>query len=255
MKEFKIYKITNTKNEKIYIGLTSEMLKTRFYKHKTRKNCRLLHEAMKKHGFENFKIELIVSSNDYQLMKNTEMEMIKKYNSIEPFGYNILIGRKSTENVKKAASKFWKEFYSSDQSLKTKENLKKTTAKWANNNKHIISFHSKRNWQENEKYRNICLQNLIKNRNSRKKSVTAIDAKTKKTMIFDSCFDFAKFVKLQPSTIQEHLNKKNKISFTKGYYIHYTEYNFDNFDFQQIKIRADKKKKYLGGPDGHKHNI
>lgn len=58
-----IYLITNTKTEKIYVGQTKrpllKRLKAHFYEAMANKTKMYLHHSIRKHGTENFKIELL----------------------------------------------------------------------------------------------------------------------------------------------------------------------------------------------------
>lgn len=94
-----IYKITNSINNKVYIGYTGDDINVRFRKHivtsyynknKNKKMTRL-NEAIVKYGEFNFKIEKIIDVGDD--WKDKEMYYIKIYNSqnIE-FGYNMTKG-------------------------------------------------------------------------------------------------------------------------------------------------------------------
>ena len=60
-----IYKITNKVNSKFYIGKTTksaeERFKRHFYNHKTQNTY--LYKSMRKHGFENFCIEILEETN------------------------------------------------------------------------------------------------------------------------------------------------------------------------------------------------
>ncbi len=88
-----IYKISNTINDKIYIGQTWQSLSTRFGQHKSpnSKDCSKLHRAFNKYGRENFSIELIVSIEDQLTADAYEKFWINVYNSVT-FGYNIKEG-------------------------------------------------------------------------------------------------------------------------------------------------------------------
>lgn len=92
-----VYKITNTKNSKIYIGYTGQTIEQRWRRH-----CRdafsgkydyKFVRAIKKYGPESFIIETleIVESKDAGLSR--ERELIKEYNSRE-LGYNTHEGGK-----------------------------------------------------------------------------------------------------------------------------------------------------------------
>lgn len=90
-----IYKITNIETGKCYIGETVQDYNRRWNKHinslNYREGCPLLKTAMKKHGIEKFKFEILIVCFDEDLVKY-EKEYIKRYNSIAPNGYNILTG-------------------------------------------------------------------------------------------------------------------------------------------------------------------
>ena len=83
-----IYKTTNLINNKIYIG---QKQATKFNKNYYGSG-KLLKQAIKKYGKENFKVEILEESNCEDL-DNLEIKYIKEYNSTNlEIGYNILIG-------------------------------------------------------------------------------------------------------------------------------------------------------------------
>jgi len=79
----KIYKIVNTVNEKIYIGSTVTALYRRMKDHRQQAKTRTskFYSAMRRHGVENFKIELI---KDYpcetlKQLEDKEFRVLSKY--------------------------------------------------------------------------------------------------------------------------------------------------------------------------------
>lgn len=89
-----IYKITNIKTSKIYIGLTSVSLRERWTNHKS--NCKnpdkytsALYCSMRKHGVENFSIEEIDRAETLEELNIKEKTYIKALNSLVPNGYNL----------------------------------------------------------------------------------------------------------------------------------------------------------------------
>jgi group I intron endonuclease len=112
-----IYKITNIKTRKCYIGETVQSdpeyrWKQHVNKINRNKGCPALREAIKKHGIDNFKFEVLIICFDEDRFKY-EIEYIKKFNSQVPNGYNILpggqvgesrLGIKHTEDAKKKMS-------------------------------------------------------------------------------------------------------------------------------------------------------
>lgn len=92
-----IYKITNLINNKVYIGKTKNSIDIRFKQHLYEidklKTKSLLHDAIKKYGVDNFKVEEIDSATCLQELNDKERFYINKYNSRNPkLGYNICIG-------------------------------------------------------------------------------------------------------------------------------------------------------------------
>ncbi len=96
--ELLVYKITNLITSKIYVGVTQKSLAQRWAQHKSqvtyvgksnRKICRFLHTSMKKHGIDNFTIEVIDTAKDLIELYKKETEYILKLNSLAPNGYNL----------------------------------------------------------------------------------------------------------------------------------------------------------------------
>ena len=89
-----IYKITNTKTGKIYIGKTTKSLNDRLQGHinsADKGNNFKLSRAIRKYGKENFIIEPIDVADTRNELNEKEIYYIKKYNSLED-GYNMTIG-------------------------------------------------------------------------------------------------------------------------------------------------------------------
>lgn len=92
-----VYKITNKINNKIYIGLTTCSLEYRWSRHLTESrntgNTKPLYKAIRKYGQDNFSIEILETTNDFQYLGELEREYIKKYESQNPqIGYNLSAG-------------------------------------------------------------------------------------------------------------------------------------------------------------------
>ncbi len=87
-----IYKITNKLNGKIYIGQSVNPYR-RFAAHcsraKTGEDNYPIHSAIKKYGKENFELEILEWTEDYN---EREKMLIKEYNSKVPNGYNLTDG-------------------------------------------------------------------------------------------------------------------------------------------------------------------
>jgi group I intron endonuclease len=97
---FRIYKITNDINSKVYVGQTSKTLQERFDRHYTEgkwKNTKKMPIvfAIQKYGKEHFKIELLeeLPLNYTQIqIDEKEKEWGLKLNCFSPNGYNLRLG-------------------------------------------------------------------------------------------------------------------------------------------------------------------
>lgn len=91
---YKIYLITNLNNGKGYVGLTKLSLRERFQIHcRPSSNCTILIKAIIKHGKENFKIELLETSESKEVAELIESIYICDLKT-EYFnnGYNLSSG-------------------------------------------------------------------------------------------------------------------------------------------------------------------
>lgn len=92
-----IYRITNTKTGKLYIGkTTSDDPITRWKGHitmfqKEKGGCPALRDAVRKYGLDAFRFEVLIICFDDDCDR-WEKEYIAKYNCMVPNGYNILEG-------------------------------------------------------------------------------------------------------------------------------------------------------------------
>ena len=124
---FYIYKYTNLINNKKYIGQTNNF-ERRIKEHKS---CSFnpksvnyddkIHQAIRKYGYENFKIEIIEVINNaenYDLVNERESFWIKQEQSLlTQCGYNVLEGGRN----------YWKSFLSKDQVQDIKNLIKNET--------------------------------------------------------------------------------------------------------------------------------
>lgn len=93
MKLYYLYKITNTINEKIYIGVTSqpEQRKKAHFFNRSQKFRSLIKNAIDKYGAENFNFE-VVCIGGLEYIYELENRAVGLYDTLSPNGYNILPG-------------------------------------------------------------------------------------------------------------------------------------------------------------------
>jgi group I intron endonuclease len=92
---FIVYKITNNFNKKIYIGQFSKKNKKfdTYWGSGT-----IITKAIKKHGRENFRKEIIEYCSSKEELNGRESFWIKELNSFRPNGYNIGTGGEGQDN-------------------------------------------------------------------------------------------------------------------------------------------------------------
>jgi len=81
-----IYKITNLKNDKIYIGQRQSSKNDAAYYG----SGKLIRLAIKKYGITAFKKEVIEYCNSPEQLNEQEIYWIRHYNSFPPIGYNLI---------------------------------------------------------------------------------------------------------------------------------------------------------------------
>lgn len=99
MTKFYLYKLTNIKNNKCYIGVSvnPERRKREHLKRVNRWGCKKLVHAIKKYGEDVFKFEALVCG-DKNYIYDLEVKAIKHYNSFNN-GYNSSLGGEGTDRI------------------------------------------------------------------------------------------------------------------------------------------------------------
>ena len=106
-----IYKITNTKNNKIYIGQTNRTVPIRWKQHKFRykDGTSPLYEDMKKYGIESFIVETLQEC-DPEDRFDLETSYILHYNCMVPNGYNAVLNQNNgSEEMYLMCKSLWEE--------------------------------------------------------------------------------------------------------------------------------------------------
>lgn len=88
-----VYKITNTINDRVYIGITSCSLQKRWREHKcaaNKESRKPLYRAMRAYGIDKFSIEQIYVASSEEDMRAAEIRYIAEYKShCNERGYNL----------------------------------------------------------------------------------------------------------------------------------------------------------------------
>ena len=85
-----VYVITNLINGKQYVGITNEP-ERRLTEHKCGRGSKLVFQAIKKYGFENFKVEFVFEGSEEQAAQ-METKLIKQLDTMAHKGYNLTEG-------------------------------------------------------------------------------------------------------------------------------------------------------------------
>jgi group I intron endonuclease len=104
-----IYKISNSVNDKVYYGQTKSTPPShRWNRHKysAKKSCNVpIHCAMRLHGIDKFKFEIVCSCDTLDELNKKEIELISTSNSFCPNGYNIMKGGDNFERTEEHRKK------------------------------------------------------------------------------------------------------------------------------------------------------
>lgn len=102
-----IYVLENKINHKKYVGQTiNDRAERRILRHKEhakKLDSLVIYRAIRKYGFENFKINTFKVAND--LLDYFEIELIKRLNTLVPNGYNIESGGSESKNMSEATKR------------------------------------------------------------------------------------------------------------------------------------------------------
>jgi len=123
-----IYKISNSINDKVYYGQTkSSPPSHRWNRHKysAKNHCKTpIHCAMRKHGIENFKFEIICSCDTLEELNEKEIEIIFNSNSFCPKGYNVMKGGDNFERTEEHKKKIGDSLRGKKKTAEHVENMK-----------------------------------------------------------------------------------------------------------------------------------
>ena len=99
-----IYKITNTINDKSYIGISIHPPeKSRVRDHLSGHGNRIISNAVKKYGRDAFTYEILEDNIFLELLPDLEISYIKHYQTVAPFGYNLTHGGEGTLGYRPSA--------------------------------------------------------------------------------------------------------------------------------------------------------
>lgn len=119
-----VYKITNTVNNKSYIGISiHEPEKNRIREHLAGRGNRIIAKAVKKYGKDVFTYEILEENVFEEFLPDLEVAYIANHNTVTPNGYNLDTGGggsgRPSENARKKMSEAKK-----GKKLSTKHRLK-----------------------------------------------------------------------------------------------------------------------------------
>jgi len=144
-----LYKIINTLNNNVYIGITRTSINRRWTSHVycARHNTKsILYDAMRSYGIENFIIETIKQFDNEQDLLQAEKNTIEYYRHLLGKTYNILDGGESYFPIKNKEA--WKT------KLKEKRQGRKPSLGMhhTEENKKLFGMYGKQRWDKYGRY-------------------------------------------------------------------------------------------------------
>jgi group I intron endonuclease len=152
-KNGRIYIIRNTKNDKVYVGSTTQSLSKRFCTHKgsinySQKINYPLYKAMREIGVEHFYIEIIemFPCDSKEELHSREGHWIRQFQSCnEEKGFNFLIAGRNIKQWREDNKEYDKKYYQDNQQRITEYNR----ARYASNKEAILAQHKE--YRDNNK--------------------------------------------------------------------------------------------------------
>lgn len=207
----RIYLITNLLNGKQYVGKTKYTLAHRFTQHCNNKYNTYIHNAIKKHGKDNFKIEQICTCAD-DCWRELEQFYIKKYHThYSEGGYNITWGGDDNPMDNEVIRKRHRAKMSTPERKRMdSEILKRYNA---------TELRKINDRKTSERQKGIYNENFQKWNNSRKQPVVMLNENGDELMRFESCADACRYIeekehrkipKCYTATFKRYADKFNK---------------------------------------------
>lgn len=168
MNKYLVYKVTNLKNLKSYIGITNNLIKRKrlhIFESTKRNSSFVFHKAIRKYGESNFNWMIIKNNLSFELAKKLEKFYIKKYNTFINYGYNMteggdgVFGYKFTLEQRKRLSESHKGYKHSKETINKMRLVKLGKKNSKKHNKNISNSFSK-NWLVNLNGKSIKVFNL-----------------------------------------------------------------------------------------------
>lgn len=153
-----VYKYTNKVNGKQYIGQTIRGFRERHKQH-LRDNTTYFDRALSKYGEDSFEWEILYEASNSDDLNEKEIELIQKYNTIKPNGYNITLGENSfsgyshTDKTRRKISESLKSFYKENPYIFAGENNPCYGVRWSDERKNEMSKIKQSFWKDNDKAR------------------------------------------------------------------------------------------------------
>lgn len=159
----KLYEIRNSINAKVYVGITRNSLANRYrsHKHSAKSVKTPLYCAMRKYGFDKFRIELIEEFVSIKEMEDAEFDRIAKHRLDGVYLYNVLDGGASYFPVKD-----W-EAHKAVLRERRKGRKPALGMKHSDENKELFSMFGKARWDKYGRYPNDVIDLPFKESNTR----------------------------------------------------------------------------------------
>jgi group I intron endonuclease len=156
-----VYLVTNLVNGKQYIGQTYRTIKRRWNEHvwdAYRGEASYFHRAIKKHGKDSFKTEILQTCTSKAELDKQEKFYINKLKTLKPKGYNLALGGSSVmqgrKMSKKSREKMSKASLGKPKSKTHRDNISKGRMGIQFSATHLSRL---RDWAESRK-KNVCLR-------------------------------------------------------------------------------------------------